>query len=98
LLRYIWHLFPPQYYIVEQFAKLISFPSVISWAHDAVAWINVAHKADAPTMIDLMRPLGILGLALFGSLTLRNAFPTVRTSTRGMLIEFSNSWLPMGWD
>jgi hypothetical protein len=39
-----------------------------------------------------------LGLALFASLLLRNAFPTIRASTRGLLVEFAGEWLPLRWE
>lgn len=36
--------------------------------------------------------------ALLISLLLRNALPTVRVSSRGLLIEFAGNWLPIGWE
>lgn len=47
---------------------------------------------------DLVGPLLWLALTLLFVLFLRNFFPTIRTSSRGMLIEWSNSWLPIGWE
>ena len=29
---------------------------------------------------------------------LRNSLPTIRTSPRGMLVEFGGSWLPIPWE
>ncbi len=46
----------------------------------------------------LLPGLGWLALALLLTLLLRNSLPTVRTSARGLLIEFSGSWLPIPWE
>ncbi|MFN3373682.1 MAG: hypothetical protein ACK44M_08970, partial [Chloroflexus sp.] len=35
---------------------------------------------------------------LFIALVLRNALPAIRTSTRGLLVEFSGGWLPVAWE
>src|SRR5262249_60348039 len=37
-------------------------------------------------------------LALLLALLLRNAFPVIRTTGRGMLVEFAGGWLPIRWD
>jgi hypothetical protein len=39
-----------------------------------------------------------LVLALFAVLFIRNFFPIIRTSGRGLLIEWGNSWVPIGWE
>lgn len=49
-------------------------------------------------MHQLLPALGWLALALLLALLLRNSLPTVRTSPRGMLVEFSGSWLPIPWE
>jgi hypothetical protein len=46
----------------------------------------------------LMPALGWLALALLLALLLRNSLPTIRTSPRGMLVEFAGSWLPVPWE
>jgi hypothetical protein len=46
----------------------------------------------------LVPTLGWLALALFLVLIVRNALPTVRTSARGMLVEFASGWLPIPWE
>ena len=46
----------------------------------------------------LLPALGWLALALLLAVLLRNALPTVRASTRGMLVEFMGSWLPLRWE
>lgn len=47
---------------------------------------------------DLLPALGWLVLALLLALLLRNGLPTIRTSARGMLVEFAGSWLPVPWE
>lgn len=47
---------------------------------------------------DLLTALGWLALALLLALLLRNGLPTIRTSARGMLVEFAGSWLPVPWE
>lgn len=46
----------------------------------------------------LLPALGWLALALLLALLLRNSLPTVRTSPRGMLVEFAGGWLPIPWE
>jgi len=46
----------------------------------------------------LMPALGWLALALLLALLLRNSLPTIRTSPRGMLVEFAGAWLPLPWE
>ena len=46
----------------------------------------------------LLPALAWLLLALLLGLLLRNSLPTVRTSARGILVEFGGSWLPIPWE
>jgi hypothetical protein len=46
----------------------------------------------------LLWPLAWTAVALLAALVLRNAFPAVRTSDRGMLVEFAGNWLPVAWE
>jgi hypothetical protein len=46
----------------------------------------------------LMAPLAWAAAALLVALVLRNAFPAVRTSNVGMLVEFAGTWLPLRWE
>lgn len=46
----------------------------------------------------LLPALGWLALALLAALTLRNALATIRTSPRGMLVQFAGDWLPVSWE
>jgi hypothetical protein len=47
---------------------------------------------------DLLPSLGWFALALLLTLLLRNSLPTVRTSARGILVEFAGDWLPIPWE
>lgn len=63
------------------------------------------NRADAPGLLALvgglsalLPALGWLALALLLALLLRNSLPTVRTSPRGLLVEFNGGWLPIPWE
>ena len=47
---------------------------------------------------ELLPTLGWLLLALLLALLFRNSLPTIRTSPRGMLVEFGGDWLPIPWE
>jgi hypothetical protein len=51
-----------------------------------------------PLLWGLVPGLSWLALALLIALVLRNLLPTVRTSSRGMLVEFANGWLALSWE
>ncbi|HEU5012326.1 MAG TPA: hypothetical protein VFT66_07265 [Roseiflexaceae bacterium] len=59
---------------------------------------SVADPAAYNRETSLLPALGLLALALLLTLLLRNSLPTVRTSARGVLVEFSGSWLPIPWE
>lgn len=46
----------------------------------------------------LLPALGWLALTLLLVLLVRNGLPTIRTSARGMLVEFSGGWLAVPWE
>src|SRR5215208_752500 len=46
----------------------------------------------------LLPALGWLTLALLLAVLFRNSLPTIRTSPRGMLVEFGGDWLPIPWE
>lgn len=56
------------------------------------------NEASVTRLTELVAPLGWLAFALLLALILRNSFPTVRTSARGLLIEFAGDWLPVSWE
>jgi hypothetical protein len=49
-------------------------------------------------LYQLLPGLGWLALALLLAILLRNSLPTIRTSPRGMLVEFGGDWLPIPWE
>ncbi|HMQ31106.1 MAG TPA: hypothetical protein PKD53_10275 [Chloroflexaceae bacterium] len=67
-----------------------------------VTWIEGAPRAPTDTVLELLptllAPLAWAAAALFLALVLRNAFPAVRTSSVGMLVEFAGTWLPLRWE
>ncbi|WP_129672250.1 hypothetical protein [Candidatus Chloroploca sp. Khr17] len=46
----------------------------------------------------LLPPLGASASTMFVTLLVRNAFPAIRTSSVGMLVEFAGTWLPLKWE
>lgn len=46
----------------------------------------------------LLPSLGWTAVALLLALLLRNSLPTLRTSPRGMLVEWAGGWLPVPWE
>lgn len=89
LLRLLW-----RFYSVDT-----SLYARISWLDDLVTLIGGARTTVAPGSIaDLTPALLWSALALLLALLLRNSMPTVRTSARGMLVEFAGDWLPVPWE
>ncbi|GIV93328.1 hypothetical protein [Chloroflexus aurantiacus] len=69
------------------------------------SWLRPLLDALSPLPQDLnlwmSEALGVLLWALVGlliALVLLNAFPAVRVSSRGLLVAFSGSWLPVAWE
>jgi hypothetical protein len=57
-----------------------------------------ADRERIDSLVQLLPALGWLALALFLALLLRNCLPMIRTSPRGMLVEFASSWLAVPWE
>ncbi|GAB4204460.1 MAG: hypothetical protein OHK0022_29640 [Roseiflexaceae bacterium] len=90
LLRFLWY----------RFGLDTSLFRPVPYLPEIVRSINGPLNA-TPTVIrpsDLLPVLIWLLLALLLALLLRNSFPTVRTSARGMLVEFAGDWLPVSWE
>ncbi len=74
------------------------------WMLKQLPWLREATRAiqnfrsGAPTLLQLVGPLTFLCCVLLLALMVRNAFPAVRTSARGLLVRFGNDWLPVRWD
>ncbi|HEX6293334.1 MAG TPA: hypothetical protein VFZ66_29405 [Herpetosiphonaceae bacterium] len=62
-----------------------------------VAWMERTGPQQ-PTLSALLSALIWLLALLFVTLLLRNAFPTVRCSVRGLLVWFGNDWVPISWE
>ncbi|MEI7769887.1 MAG: hypothetical protein WCI67_07865 [Chloroflexales bacterium] len=76
-------------------AQIPLLPSIVAWI-DSVDTRHIVAISDLwPALI---MPLGWSALALFATVVLRNAFPTVRTGAQGILLEFAGSWLPITWE
>jgi hypothetical protein len=92
LLRYLWFR--------NQGADTTFFQSIpfLPEFYLAVNGVRGTDRDLITQLTQLVPTLGWLALALLLALILRNALPTVRTSPRGMLIEFSGGWLPIPWE
>jgi hypothetical protein len=91
LLRYLWFTFG---------ADTALFPHVpfLPELYLAINGVRTTTRPMITDSIQLLPTLGWLALALLLALLIRNALPTVRTSPRGMLIEFAGSWLAIPWE
>lgn len=69
------------------------------WLTDLV--LNLGGGANGRKIYELsglLPSLAWLLLALLLALLARNSLPTIRTSPRGMLVEFAGNWLPIPWE
>ncbi|MBV9789387.1 MAG: hypothetical protein JOZ51_14480 [Chloroflexi bacterium] len=64
---------------------------------ELLRWMERTGPSD-PTRGDLTSALIVLLVLLLGTLLIRNAFPTVRFSVRGLLVWFGNDWVPVQWE
>ncbi|KAB8140661.1 hypothetical protein F8S13_23210 [Chloroflexia bacterium SDU3-3] len=89
ILRYIWSTYDLD----------LSISRYLPWFTDVVTALGggaTNHGLFSPTA--LLPSLTWWMLALLFSLLARNSLPTIRTSPRGMLVEFSGGWLPIPWE
>lgn len=68
-------------------------------------WLRPLYDGLSPLPSDLSlwlsEALGMLlwaAVGLFIALVLLNALPAIRTSARGLLVEFAGGWLPVAWE
>ena len=89
ILRYTWFVFGFDGTLLPYIPFL---PEIVAVLREGVA--------EAPTnqFTDLLPSLGWFALGLWFSIFLRNAFPNIRTSSRGVLVEFENGWIPISWE
>lgn len=88
LLRAFWGLYGQPEGLVTELPVL---GSVVSW----IGTDTRPYDQLGPVLIG---PLLLAALALFTTLILRNAFPAVRSSSQGLLVEFAGAWLPIPWE
>lgn len=87
-LRYLWDTFGLDETLV----------GVVPFLAEVIDAVNVvADRPGEQTLADLLPALVWMALSLFIVLFLRNALPTIRTSSRGMLVEFAGGWIPLRW-
>jgi hypothetical protein len=91
-LRVLWGIYGLNDHLTSQIPLL---PTIIAWINSGTSGHSLAISVLWPT---LFIPLAWSALALFITIMLRNAFPAVRTSPQGMLVEFAGSWLPVPWE
>ena len=92
LLRYLWD---------TRGIDATLFPRIPFLPEIVLAINGVRGSADREridSLAQLLPALGWLALALLFALLLRNGLPTVRTSPRGILVEFAGDWLPVPWE
>lgn len=64
---------------------------------ELLRWMERTGPSD-PTRSHLTSALIVMLVVLFATLLIRNAFPTVRFSVRGLLVWFGNDWVPVQWE
>lgn len=87
LLLLLWQRWPLDAFILKHIPRLPDF----------VAWVQRSGPRRV-TYLSLLEPLGWLLAILFAALIIRNTFPAVRFSIRGLLVWFANDWLPVSWE
>lgn len=74
----------------------------LPWLRPVISFIEGGRSDVADGLFEhlqlMLGPLALAALALLITLVLRNAFAAVRTSDRGMLVEFAGAWLPVPWE
>jgi hypothetical protein len=91
ILRWLWGAFGVDRAMA---GRVPGLAPLIDW----IAGPNLPRAGLLTALPNLLAPLSWFALALLVSLLLRNALPTVRVSSRGLLVEFAGNWLPVGWE
>lgn len=83
-------------------ALFVMLPWLQSLVVDAVGYVPIEGIGLVPALSSLLPEflptLIWLALALLLGLVLRNSLPVIRTSARGMLVEFAGSWIALPWE
>lgn len=91
-LRALWDIYGRDEALVN---KVPLLPGLLGWVDSG----QLGHALSLTQLWPmLIGPLGWSALALFATIILRNAFPAVRSSPQGLLVEFAGSWLPIPWE
>lgn len=86
-------------YLWTNYRLDLSLAGRIPWLVDIVQWLGGgATGRPVYELRELLPSLAWLLLALLLALLVRNSLPTIRTSPRGMLVEFAGDWLPIPWE
>ncbi len=86
-------------YIWTRYGLDLSLAPRFPWLTSIVVALGGGVTGEKVYRLDMLLPsLAWLLLALLLTLLLRNSLPTVRTSPRGMLVEFAGGWLPIPWE
>lgn len=76
--------------------------ATLPWMRSVVAFFEGGPRNRSESLAEflptLLVPLAWAGAALLVAMVLRNAFPAIRTSDRGMLVEFAGQWVPVPWE
>jgi hypothetical protein len=91
LLRLLWGVFGIDRALI---GRVPGLSAIVDW----IAGPDPARVDLLTALPELLPALIWLAVALLIGLLLRNALPTVRVSSRGLLVEFAGSWLPIGWE
>lgn len=92
ILRYLWDTQGIDAALFTRFAPLAKFVLTINGVKGSL------DRERIDSLSQLVPALGWLAFALLLALVLRNSLPTIRTSPRGMLVEFAGSWMPVPWE
>ncbi|MBC8160563.1 MAG: hypothetical protein H7Z42_05015 [Roseiflexaceae bacterium] len=86
-------------YIWTSYGLDLALAPQLPWLTTVVVGLGGGVTGEKIYRLDMLLPsLAWLLLALLLTLLLRNSLPTVRTSPRGMLVEFAGGWLPIPWE
>lgn len=76
--------------------------ATLPWMRSLVVFFDGGARNRSETVLEVLLtlelPLIWAAISLLVALVLRNAYPAIRTSDRGMLVEFAGQWLPVTWE
>lgn len=87
LLLLLWQRWPLDAFILHRVPPLA----------DMIAWMARTAPRE-PSLRGMVPPLLLVLAAMFVALIVRNMFPAVRFSVRGLLVWFADDWVPVPWE